>query len=1005
MNAKKNKEIMSINDDISSEKNIDEEELASQILAEDSRSQLFIPAFHTVGVGASAGGLEALELFFSNLNANTGMAYVVIQHLSPDYKSLMVELLSKHTQMEVLRAEDGMKVEQNKVYLIPPKKNMTIFHGRLLLTDHKHNVGLNLPIDIFLRSLAEDFNEKAIGVILSGTGSDGTLGIRAIKGAGGMVMCQEESSAKFDGMPKSAISTGLVDYIMPPQFMGEQLLKYSKHPYIVKGDMLKDKLSDNDDTLSKILALIRSQTGNDFTYYKSNTIVRRIERRISINQIDNIDNYLLFLLQAPNEIKTLYKELLIGVTKFFRDTEAFKELKQNIIPKIFEDNNSIEPLRIWVAGCSTGEEAYSIAILFREYLDEKNISRDIKIFATDIDKESIEYASAGVYTDSIVADVSEERLKNYFIKQSNSFRVNELIRQMVIFATHNLIKDPPFSKIDLVSCRNMLIYLEPIMQKKVISAFSFSLNKNAFLFLGSSESLGDLSNYFFTFNSKWKIFRSNHETKHHIVGELYMPTIKKDKNISFYTEKKPKLITDDMLLEKIRTHLLYTYIPPAIVIDSKFNIVHVFNEVNEFLKVPSGKMNLNILNMVPPELYIAIGTAVHRVLKEKTQLTYNELSYTIKDDVRFINLTVKPFHNKDEHSELILLVFENISATVTENKEVGENYEVDANAKQRIDDLQLELKYTKENLQATIEELETSNEELQATNEELIASNEELQSTNEELQSVNEELYTVNSEYQNKIEELTELNNDINNWFSTTSIGTVFLDLKLKIRKFTPAIDKFVNIINSDINRPFKHISYNFTSDKFFEDIEGVLKTLQSVEREFKTKDDNWVLLKIHPYRTIENAVKGIVITFIDITQRKRYQDQLQLERDMLHTVLENSPIAKLMINRQGYFYFANQKSQALLGFTEEEITQMSFFDPRLKFTDDKHNTILRQDFPFSKVLNKKEFLKNEKYHYEKPNGTVIHVEITAYPLFDEKDMVLGGVFMLAEINGANERN
>lgn len=434
--------------------------------------------FSIVGIGASAGGLEALEQFFSNMPKDTGLAFVVVQHLSPDYKSLMVELLSKHTEMKVLRVEDGMEVKPNCVYLITPKKNLTIFHRKLYLSEQGQKHTLNLPIDIFFRSLAEDLGDRAIGCILSGTGSDGTLGIRAIKGAGGMAMVQEESSAKFDGMPKSAIATGLIDYILPADKMPEQLVKYIKHPYVSKSDNTDLHIRGDEDTLSKILALIRTRTGNDFTYYKPNTIIRRIERRISINQLENIDNYLNLLVQSPSELNILYKELLIGVTKFFRDIEAMELVEKKVIPNVFKNKSKNDEIRIWVVGCSTGEEAYSIAIYMREYMEYVGKTFDLKIFATDIDRESIEYASAGIYPDNIIADVSEERLRNFFKKNNNTYKVNENIRQMVIFACHNILKDPPFSKIDLITCRNLLIYFQPVMQKKVLSLFSFSLKNN-----------------------------------------------------------------------------------------------------------------------------------------------------------------------------------------------------------------------------------------------------------------------------------------------------------------------------------------------------------------------------------------------------------------------------------------------------------------------------------------------------------------------------------------------
>ncbi len=462
--------------------------------------------FYIVGIGASAGGLEALEKFFGNMPADSGLAFVVVQHLSPDYKSLMAELLSKHTQMPVYEVQDGMSVEPNNIYLIPRKKTMTIFHGKLHLTDRGQEQ-LNLPIDIFLRSLAEDMGERAIAIILSGTGSDGTRGIRAVKEAGGMVMAQDTSSAKFEGMPQSAIATQLVDYILSAEQMSTELVSYIQHSCISTDLGAKPAIAKDEDNLSKIYAKLRSQAGVDFTYYKQSTMVRRIERRMSINQIDRLSDYLHYLYQSPNEVQTLYKELLIGVTKFFRDTEAFEFIGEKVIPEIFKGRSRNDQVRVWVAACSTGEEAYSLAILFSEYMEKSGNYLDVKIFATDLDKAALEYAGKGVYAESIAADVSLERLKNYFIKRGDSYEVLRRVREMVIFAQQNIITDPPFSKIDLVTCRNVLIYFQSVLQKKVLSMFQFSLKQDGFLFLGTSETVGDNSDFFLSYHNKWRVYQ------------------------------------------------------------------------------------------------------------------------------------------------------------------------------------------------------------------------------------------------------------------------------------------------------------------------------------------------------------------------------------------------------------------------------------------------------------------------------------------------------------------
>ncbi|MFW5891788.1 MAG: chemotaxis protein CheB [Bacteroidota bacterium] len=950
-----------------------------------------------VGIGASAGGLEALEQFFKNMNPQSGLAFVVVQHLSPDYKSLMVELLSKHTEMKVYRAEDGMQVNPNCVYLIPPKKNMTIFHSKLFLTEQNYHHGINLPIDIFFRSLAEDYCEKAIGVILSGTGSDGTLGIRAIKGNGGMVMAQDDNSAKFDGMPKSAIATGLVDYILSSDKMPNELLKYVKHPLTSKGQEKQD-LTHHENTLGKIMSIIRNRVGVDFTYYKPNTIIRRLERRISINQINNFENYILFLEQSPKEINILYKELLIGVTKFFRDQESFDIIKKEIIPRIFKNKKKEESIRLWSVGCSTGEEAYSLAILIKEFMEQNNLNNDVKIFATDLDKESIEYGSLGFYPESIVADISVERLRNFFLKKEKGYQISESIRKMVIFATHNIIKDPPFSKIDLISCRNMLIYLKPVMQKKVLSLFHFSLHKNGFLFLGSSESLGELSRNFTTISSKWKIYSYKEGIAGETVNDFLIPSLQKtktpiDKNDNFLNlTQKPKEIN-----EEIYSSILEEFIPPSIIVDENYQIVHIFKDVNKYLKLPSGKISIDILHLVRKELNTAINIAVHKSVNENKEIIYKDFKIKERDEIHVFNIRVRPLKDKNKGRKLILIIFEEKKNIEKTNSNI-ENQTIEYDSNQQIKDLELELKYTKENLQATIEELGTSNEELQATNEELISSNEELQSTNEELQSVNEELYTVNSEYQNKIEELTQLNNDINNLLKNTNIGTVFLDRNLLIRKFTPAVTSAINILDLDIGRPIHHISHNTLYDNFIEDIENVLKTLVPKEIQIKGKKNNWFLMRILPYRTIENAIDGVVITFVDITERKEFEEKIERKNALLITVLDNSPIASTILDKNGHITYANHMAEQILGITKNEILKRTFNASTWKITDEQGNDFPEEKLPYNLVKKTRMSVFEVIHNIQWNDGKVVTLSINGSPIFDDKNQIDGVVCTMLDI-------
>lgn len=877
--------------------------------------------FYIVGIGASAGGLEALEQFFENIPSDCNIAFIVIQHLSPDYKSLMVELLSKRTELAVVQATDGISLEPNCIYLIPPKNNMTIFHGKLFLSERSHKHVLNLPIDIFLRSLAEDRGEYAIGVILSGTGSDGTRGIRAIKEAGGMVMVQDEESAKFDGMPRSAISTLLVDYILPPEKMGETLLKFIKHPYVTKKDAMTDKITENEDHIARILSIIRSRTGVDFTYYKRNTIIRRIERRISINQVDHIEDYLHYLYESENEVNILYKELLIGVTKFFRDGDAFDALKNKVFPKLFKSARNKSIIRVWVAGCSTGEEAYSLAIFLQEYMEANDIKYDIKIFATDIDKTAIEIASIGNYPTSIAADVSVERLQRYFVKNGDSYQVIRPVREMVIFAPHNLVKDPPFHRIDLITCRNLLIYLQPVLQKKVMSYFHFALNHDGYLFLGNSETVGDLADMFSIVDSKGKIYAYKGGPKVQIADNFSNTTtdmISRNIVTPYNQQNRFNLsFRENKIIESINNMLMDTYVPPCVVINENYQVIYVGGDVNHYFSIPSGNMNLNILKMAQKDLSVLLGSAIRKVFNEKNQFQYPDVKIRVQDKIHLVNITFKSFIEPRTKILLAVIIFEEILQKEIEKPVIKQNFKNIHPHEDRIEDLEQELQYTKENLQATIEELETSNEELQATNEELLAANEELQSTNEELQSVNEELITLNSEYQAKIQELTELNNDITNLLSSTNIGTIFLDRELRIRKFTPAVTEEINIIEMDIGRPINHISLNLEYDNFVKDAEKVLHESRTFEKEVQNrKNGKWYLIRFLPYKTQDKVILGVVITFIDITDLKQANERIS----MLYFAMEQSPYIKVLTDLNFNIEYVNHRFTEVTGYSSDEV-------------------------------------------------------------------------------------
>ncbi|MBI4829008.1 MAG: PAS domain-containing protein [Nitrospinae bacterium] len=831
---------------------------------------------HYVGIGASAGGLEALEAFFTNMPLRNGMSFIVVQHLSPNYKSLMSELLSKRTDMKVFRAEDGMLVSADCVYLIPPKKNLSIFHGRLILSDQDHGKGINLPIDIFLQSLAEDQREKSIAIILSGTGSDGVRGIRAIKESGGMVMVQNEESAKFDGMPKSALATGLADFILTPEEMPPQLLSFAKHPYVQKG--ATSVLQPDEDGLTRIFSTIRRRTKVDFTYYKPSTVLRRIERRMTVNQIQDLKEYVRFVESNNQEVISLYRELLIGVTNFFRDRPAFESLENEYLPDLLSRDYEGE-VRFWVAGCSTGEEAYSLAITCRETLESMGRSLNVKIFATDVDSDALVRASNGVYPESIVADVTPKLLSKYFFRRDDNFQIARSVREMVVFAQHNLIKDPPFTNIQMVTCRNLLIYLQPVLQRKALEMFNFSLNAQGVLFLGSSETLGEMGDYFETLDPKWKIYRSKGKRKlagftheaitrappYHEAGAEY-----------FKSHRLLREHQEERVLDRMLNALTQEFIPCSVVVNDSNEVLHVVGDASPYLRLPMGKMLNDITKMAVKELAIPLANGIQKCFKTSEELKITNVRISEGDKTRFLQLRVKHLPGKKGQEPLVIVMFEEMQKEAASfTKADLQTYDISKEAEQRIVDLEQELQLTRENLQATIEELETSNEELQATNEELLASNEELQSTNEELHAVNEELYTVNTEYQRKIMALTELTNDVDNLLNSTQIGVVFLDENLEIRKFTQQAGTVFRLIQADVGRKFSHITHQLLDCDPVALVNRVVKSTAPAKEEVRSKEGGWYLLRAMPYQIGPETFSGVVITIVDLTDVKRAQEEL----------------------------------------------------------------------------------------------------------------------------------
>lgn len=891
---------------------------------------------HYVGIGASAGGLEAIETFFRHMSPSSGLAFVVVQHLSPDYKSLMSELLAKHTEMPVHSAVDGQSVEANHIYLIPPKKNLRIFHGKLILNEQDHNRALNLPIDIFLRSLAEDQGEKSIGIILSGTGSDGSRGIRAIKESGGMVMVQSETSARFDGMPRSAIATGLADFILSPEDMPQQLLAFIKYPYASKKPIVDILLSD-EDNIARLFSLLREKWKVDFTHYKPSTIQRRIERRMTVNQLHELRDYVRLLERSSHETDTLYRELLIGVTNFFRDPAAFQYLADSVFPELLEQVKHREA-RFWVAGCSTGEEAYSLAMLCQEYINHADHAIDIKIFATDVDKKAIEHASMGVYLESIAGDVPAEYLAKYFVCQDDRFVVARSIREKVVFAQHDITHDPPFTNIDFVSCRNLLIYLQPVLQRKVLELFNFALTSEGVLFLGSSETTGEMGEYFKCIHPKWKIYRCKGKSKAPTLHTVDTGTFDHRRLMRPRTLTHPAIrleFEEERVLDRFAQCFAEEFVLFAAVVNQDLELLHVIGDTRSFLSVPVGIATNDISKMIIKELSIPFSTGVRKVLDRGQAVTYSNIHIPYGGKDTLVRMMLKRLSTRKGQDPLMALFIseQTMGLPPQANKDMLD-YDLGREAEQRIADLEQELQFTRENLQATVEELETSNEELQATNEELLASNEELQSTNEELQSVNEELHTLNAEYQLKITELTEANNDLDNLLISTDIGTLFLDELLVIRRFTPKATELFNLIGSDIGRPFGHISNRLKEDVDIEElVKSVQRQQQSEERELWGENGRWYLLRVLPYRITSGVYSGVLLTFIDIDRLKQAQLELasQQQRSQIYrrlaAMIRGANDAITVQDTEGNIVAWNAEAERRYGWDEAEALQMNIRD------------------------------------------------------------------------------
>ena len=843
-----------------------------------------------VGIGASAGGLDARERLFGNMPPDTGMAFVVVTHAPGGRVSLLPGLLSRHTSMPLVPVDKPTAMQPNKIFVANGGEKVLLRGGVLLPSPAADGPVRNI-IDTLFRSLAEDAGERAIGVVLSGTGSDGTLGIKEIKAQSGMTMAQEETSARFSSMPHSAIASLQVDYVLEPEHMAQQLLSYVR-AFLGRSQIRPEETASKPDQMARLFGLLRGRTGHDFSAYKGTTIRRRIERRMNVHQSENLRDYVQLLQKEPKELDKLFKELLIGVTSFFRDPEAHAVLTESILPQLLQGKAEGEVLRAWTAGCSTGEEAYSLAIEIKEAMDKLRVKHPVQIFATDVDAEAIEVARAGEYAESALAEVAPQRLERFFTHEESGFyRIKKEIREMLVFAPHSLIEDPPFTKLDLLSCRNLLIYLEGRLQQQLMPLFHYSLRPGGVLFLGTSESVGGFSHLFQTLDKKWKVFRRKEGASTGYLADM-PPSGEGSGRNGAGDIRVPRL--DPTLVLSAERALLHNLVPPSVLMHERGDIVHIHGRTGMFLEpAPGSQSTANVYTMAREGLQLDLAVAVRHARASDGPVIHKGVKVKSNGHHVVVDLRVKRLSQPDNLRGLYLVAFEGAEPFVPESAPASPEDRSQDELATRTRELERELSLAKQVHQSTMEELETTNEELKSTNEELQSTNEELQSANEELetskeemQSLNEELQTVNAELQGKVEELSRANDDMKNLLNGTDIATIFLDNRLNIKRFTDQTRRVIRLIPSDVGRPVADLVSKLKYFSLAEDAQEVLRSLVFKEAEVQAEEGAWYLMRMLPYRTTENVIDGLVVTFVDISKIKA----LQQEALGLMTALASAP-------------------------------------------------------------------------------------------------------------------
>lgn len=886
------------------------------------------PRTAVVALGGSAGSLTAFKTFFEAMPADSGAAFVVIQHLAPDHDSLLPELLGRHTAMRVTQARNGTPVEPDCVYVIPPGEYLGI-RGGTLYFDGAPPDGIRMPIDFFLRNLAEDCQERAVCVLFSGAGSDGSLGVRAVRGAGGLTIAQDPRTAQYGDMPRSAIATKLVDLVLAPDGMPQAIMEYLRQPYVRGGaPMPLPEAEDRPGHFDEILATVESHTGSDFRCYKQSTILRRIERRMGLRRIVDMSRYSSLLRRDPTEVGQLYKDLLINVTSFFRDSEAFEDLHRQAITPLVRARSQEDPLRVWIVGCSSGEEAYSVVMLLREEMESYGRVCPVQIFATDLDEEALEFARQGVYPESIASDVNPQRLTKFFHKKDLGYQVSETLRNCVVFAAHNLITDPPFSRMDLITCRNLLIYLDSDTQSRLIPLFNFALNSGGYLFLGKSEGISGQSDLFSLVSKKAGLYRRITPSKPIALDTPISAGRKKAAPAGPETIKPPATYYANAIRQAILNH----FAASVVLIDRKGQILQFHGQTGKYLHLPSGEPVLNLLEIAKEGLALRLRAALHTALEEDRPVGLDPVALTLDQDAPSARVTITPLPRRlfprspQETEPLIAVIFEDVPRPLAPVPEplVSDGNELTI---RRLED---ELRSTQQDLRSTIEELQAANEELRVSNEEVLSTNEELQSTNEELQtskeelqSVNEELTTLNTQLQEKIERLDAANRDIANLLKASRIATMFLDETLRIKLFTPAVTRVLSLIPSDLGRPISDLSTNFVNYDLTADTRTVAKNGTVLERDVRHANGSAYLVRIMPYLGPEDHPDGVVVTFDDLTRLRRAEEQTRL----LATVMADFHDAMILFDCAGAIQAWNRGAQEMYGWTEEEARRMNIRD------------------------------------------------------------------------------